>query len=76
MTISNYKEARAFLNGESRREITPTMYVEGRTANVYICIDQGESGPRCRHIDAVTFMRDGRVYLGHGLVKTSNGESV
>jgi hypothetical protein len=66
MTISNYDEARAFLDGESQREITPTMYVERRIANVCICIEQGHI-----QIDAVTFMRDGRVYLGHGLVKTS-----
>ena len=80
MTISNYDEARAFLDGESRREITPTMYVERGIANVCICIEQGhiqsEFGLWCRHIDAVTFMRDGRVYIGDELVKTSNGESV
>ena len=76
MTISNYDEARAFLGGESRREITPTMYVERGIANVCICIDQAEFGLWCRHVDAVTFMRDGRVYIGDELVKTSNGESV
>ena len=88
MTISNYDEARAFLDGESQREITPTMYVWSDSLGaVTVCIDQeckvrdhanpafGEPTSRgvslfCRHTNAVTFFRDGRVYLGDELVKT------
>ena len=83
--ISSYDEARAFLGEELRRDITPTMYIcwasfdlsrLGSCDYIKICVDQAPNGLWCRHISAVTFMRDGRVYLGDELVKTSNGESV
>mgnify|MGYP003134968657 CR=1 FL=1 len=83
MTISSYDEARAFLGEELRRDITPTIYVcwasfdlsrLGSSDYIKICVDQTELEKVQEVFVSVSFMPDGRVYLGDELVKTSNGE--